>query len=111
MALKDIDVQTHIGVPDIERKTEQQILVSLEIFHPIAPVAKGDDLEQGIDYAAVTQDITELGKQERKTIERFAEDIATMILTKHKPEGGVRVTVTKMPDLLLESASVTIRRP
>ncbi len=109
--LQNISVPTHIGVPEVERKTEQTILVSVKLFHSLKTIGQSDDITKGIDYASVTADIVELGKTERKTVERFAEDIAAVLLKNYKPEGGVEVTVAKNPDLPLQSASVTILRP
>ncbi len=109
--LSNIAVRTRIGVPDNERKTPQDILITIELFHPLVSTATSDTLGEGIDYAEITADIVSLAGTERKTIERFAEDIASAILQKFKPQGGMRVTVTKKPMLPLESASVTIQRP
>lgn len=109
--LRNIEVSTRIGVPHAERRNNQTILVTVELLHAIKAVADADDVGVGIDYAGVTDEVLRLAKTERKTIERFAEDIAEAILKHWKPEGGVRVTVTKKPDLPLESASVTIQRP
>lgn len=109
--LKNIAVRTHIGVPDGERKTAQEVLITIELFHPLQPTATSDALTEGIDYAEITAAIISLADTERKTIERFAEDVASGILQIFKPQGGVRVTVTKKPLLPLESASVTILRP
>lgn len=109
--LHNISVWTRIGVPDAERKNTQQILVTAELLCPLQKIALSDDIAEGIDYAQLVLEVQELAKNERKTIERFAEDISASILQKFKPEGGVRITVTKKPDLPLESASVTIVRP
>lgn len=109
--LKNIRVRTCIGVPDDERKNAQDILVTVELLHPLQKTGASDDIENGIDYATVTEEVMTLAKTERKTIERFAEDIASAILQKFKPQGGVCITVAKKPLLPLESASVTIQRP
>lgn len=109
--LKNIRVRTHIGVPDDERTSSQDVLVTIELLHPLQRIGTSDDIQNGIDYAKVTEEVMTLAKTERKTIERFAEDVAKVILEKFKPEGGVKVTVTKKPMLPLESASVTIVRP
>ena len=109
--LSNISVWTHIGVPDGERRIAQHILVSVELFCPLKNVSQRDDISVGIDYAKVTEAIQALAKTERKTIERFAEDIAAHLLMRCRPQGGVKVTVMKKPDLPLESASVTIARP
>ncbi len=109
--LHNISVWTRIGVPKIERETQQELKVTIELLHPTKKVALQDDVKQGIDYAEVVECVKELAKTERKTIERFAEDIAKIILKKFKPEGGVQVTMTKKPTLPLENVSVTIHRP
>lgn len=109
--LRCIRVVTRIGVPNDERKKPQEVLVTLELFQSLKNIAQTDSVTDGIDYAKVTEEVLMLGKTERKTIERFAENIASVLLKKFKPEGGVCITVTKKPDLPLESASVTITRP
>lgn len=109
--LQDIRVWTRIGVPADERTREQCLLVSIELFHPTQAVSKNDNVTAGINYDDVVEEIQTLAKTERRTIERFAEDIAHAILKKYKPEGGMKVRVAKKPDLPLESASVTIFRP
>lgn len=111
ISLRHIEVRTQIGVPDAERAKPQRLLIDLELFQSTSDVAKTDDLRKGIDYDAVTRAVVELGKTERKTVERFAEDVASMILATFKPTGGVTVSVWKNPDLPLESACVTIHRP
>jgi FolB domain-containing protein len=111
ISLERIGVQTRIGVTAAERKKEQLIEVSIDVLSSTLPVAVSDDVTKGIDYALITEAILECAKTERKTIERFAEDIAAMILYKFEPKGGVKVTVTKKPDLPLESVRITIARP
>ena len=109
--LQDITIQTHIGVPASERATEQTMHVSVELFHGLDKVGTSDDVRLGIDYQSVTEEILSLAKTERKTVERFAEDVAAALIKKFKPEGGVKITVKKTPPLPLASASVTIQRP
>ncbi len=110
LCLKDIEVWTHIGVPDAERVLPQLLLVTIELYGDLKKVSTSDDLAQGIDYQRVTNAVVQLGIIKRKTIEHVAEDIATMILQTFSPE-SVKVTVSKKPDLPLASASVTICRP
>lgn len=110
ISLKDIEVWTRIGVPDAERARAQRLLVSVVLSCALQEVGMSDNIAKGIDYAAVTMAIVALGATERKTVERFAEDAASLILTTFKLE-SVTVTVTKRPDLPLQSASVTVIRP
>ncbi len=109
--LEHIEVPTRIGIDEAERASEQTLLVTVELLHPMKDAAQSDDLTKGIDYARVTMEVVKLGITERRTVERFAEDAAAMLLREFKPAGGVKVTVRKTPSLPLQSASVTIVRP
>lgn len=108
--LKDIDVWTRIGVPEAERQKQQRLLISIELFLDLKTTGESDDVHTSINYKDLTEAVVTLGDTERKTIERFAEDAAALILKQFRPQ-SVRVTVLKKPDLPLESASVTIVRP
>jgi dihydroneopterin aldolase len=94
LIIHDLELWTRIGVPEEERKTEQRILVTIELFGDLSSVAKSDDVTRGIDYEQLTNDVRSLATTERKTIERLAEDIAAMILTSYKPQ-SVKVSVWK----------------
>lgn len=109
--LQSIRVSTHIGVPDAERTRAQILSVDIELFHPAKPVAVSDDVSKGIDYDTVTQTVLALAATERKTVERFAEDIAVELLRTFSPAGGVKVSVTKTPNLPLKDIRITIVRP
>jgi len=108
--IQDLEVSTHIGVPDAERATEQMLKVSVWIHADCSKAAKSDDVADTIDYAEVAVNIQKLGKTERKTVERFAEDIAQMILDDFTPE-SVSVSIDKfiLPDA--QRVAITINRP
>ena len=89
LSLRNIRVQTRIGVPVEERKAPQELLISLEFLHPIETVAKSDDSASGIDYDSVIRCVQSIATTERKTIERFAEDLADALLKQFKPDGGI----------------------
>jgi len=109
LCIDSLEVWTHIGVPDDERKKEQRLLISVELCTDLRPTGVSDDVKQSINYWDVSQRIKELAKIERKTIERFAEDVATMILSEFK-QHSVKVSVTKfaLPDA--KSVSAIIER-
>lgn len=109
LTITDLELWTRIGVPDEERQTEQRILVTIELLGDLSPVGKTDDVSKGIDYETLTNDVRALTKTERKTIERFAEDIAGMILKSYKPE-SVKVSVFKQPLPGIKGITATIER-
>lgn len=108
--ISSIELRTRIGVPEKERTQEQALHVSVELFLNTKESARDDDFTKSIDYERVTNDIYALGKTERKTIERLAEDIADMILTKYKPE-SVKVSVWKDVIPNTKGVCITIMRP
>jgi len=110
ISIEDIPCWTHIGVPAEERKHEQCVDVSVVLFLDTKDAAKSDSVQKSIDYAMVADRILELAKEERKTIEKFAEDIATELLRKWKPT-SVNVSVTKRPLPTMQSVTLTIVRP
>ncbi len=108
--ISELRIATHIGITDAERAHEQTLLVSVSIFLDTTKAGKTDAIEDTIDYAAVANTIGTIGKTERNTIEKFAEDTAQMILGDFGAP-SVEVTVSKhvLPDA--KNVSVTITRP
>lgn len=72
--IKDLEVLTHIGVPDSERKNEQKLLITIE-----CDTETSDNDEMTIDYEKIVNAIRDLSKLERKTLEKFCQDIADML--------------------------------
>ncbi len=109
LTITDLELWTHIGVPKAERDAEQRLLVTVEMTLDTVAAAKSDDVKKSINYVDVTEDLKALAQTERKTIERFAEDAARLILRKYKPCSAT-VTVRKFPLLPASGVSLTITR-
>jgi FolB domain-containing protein len=110
LSINDLELWTHIGVPEEERRIEQRVLVSIELSTDLSPVGKNDDVTKGIDYEKIVADVRELAQTERKTIERLAEDIAETVLLKYQSK-SVKVSIQKNPLPGVRGACVTIERP
>ena len=110
LTITDLELWTHIGVPEEERKGEQRLLVTLELIYDAGKVAMEDDVAKGIDYEVLVRDIRVCAKGERRTIERLAEDIASMIREKYHPE-QCAITVKKYILPGVREVSITIVRP
>lgn len=110
LTLTDLEVQTRIGVPDHERREPQRLLVSVELAADAAKIARDDAVDATTDYARICGAIQDLAATERQTIERFAEDIAALLLEKFTTH--VTVAVKKFPHNLplLSEASIRITR-
>jgi|SRR3989338_10989435 len=110
ITIHNLELRTHIGVPEEERAQEQRLLVSVEMNVDTKAAAKTDDVSKSIDYDRVSEELKKLAKTERMTIERFAEDAATMILDQFKPK-SVTVSVKKFAVPGSDFVAIEIRRP
>jgi len=109
ITISDIELWTHIGIPEQERGLEQRLLVSVTMdFEQNA--GKSDDVSDSLDYEKVVIAIRELSTTERKTIEKLAEGIASKVLQDFQPD-LVTVTVKKFILPGTKDVSLTITRP
>ena len=105
--IEDLEVQFHVGVPNLERSQPQRLLFCVEMTHDFTPAAKSDDLAGTIDYYAVSRRIIEMGKNRQwKLIEALASEVAEMILVEFKP-ASVAVEVKKM--ILSDARYVSVK--
>ena len=109
LTITDLEIWSHIGVSDSERITDQRLLVTIEMMLDSRIAAKSDDVKKSINYFDVCEDVKKLALTERKTIERFAEDVAQMILKMHKPD-TVTVSVKKFAIAETAHVSLTVTR-
>lgn len=109
ITITDLVLETRMGVPEEERRSPQKVLMTVVLHLRLEDAGRHDDVRRTVDYDAVCRDLRALAGTERKTIERLAEDAATMILRRYQPE-SVDVTVTKFPPIGAASVQCTIRR-
>ena len=98
--LKDIRVQTIVGVWDWERQMPQTVSIDLELGADVRRAAETDNIESTLDYRAVAKRVSGFVAESRfQLIESMAEGIAEIVtgefavpwvkVTVHKP-GAVR---------------------
>ena len=80
--IRNLEVWTHIGVPDEERKEKQKLQVSLSLkTYNVAKAAAADDLALSTNYFAVSERTKEIAAERpRKLIETLAEDLAQKLI-------------------------------
>jgi dihydroneopterin aldolase len=78
----DLEVFSHLGVGDEERREAQRLLVSAEMsVATFAHAAKTDDLSRTVNYFDVAQRIQLVAaRRPRKLLETLAEELATELL-------------------------------
>ena len=107
--IKDQKISCFIGVPDEERKTSQELLISCTMVPRVGFETVADDIDLTIDYHAVSLRIEEVAqKHERKLIETLAEDIAHTILEEFEV-GQVSIKIKKfiLPNTSYVGVSIT----
>lgn len=110
--VKQLKLETIIGLHPWERVVRQRVLVDLEMEVDIVKATQTDDLEFVVNYAEVCERVTRLADAGQfKLLETFVERIAEMILNDFAVS-WVRVAVHKtdvMPQVA--SVGVQIERP
>ncbi len=106
--IEGLAVETVIGVYDWEREVSQRILVDLDMAWDNRRPAATDDVQDALDYAAVSERITRcLQELKPKLLERAAEAVADMLRTEF---GVERLTLTlRKPGAVPAAASVGVR--
>ena len=95
IVVRDLRVETHIGVTEEERATPQTVLIDLDIGVDLRPAGNSDDLTDTIDYSAVTGEVAALAAAEStQLLEHLAERIAEVLLS-HSGVMTVTVDIAK----------------
>ncbi len=93
--LKDLRVQTIVGVWDWERQMPQTVSIDLEMAADVGSAADTDELEDTLNYKGVAERVVSLVEESRfKLVETMAERIAETIMTEFSVP-WVRVSVHK----------------
>ncbi|MDR9407029.1 MAG: dihydroneopterin aldolase [Spiribacter sp.] len=79
--INGLELRAVIGVHDWERAFAQRLRIDLALEADIQPAAASDGLNDAIDYAALSERITDYTQQTQfALIEALAEQIATLAL-------------------------------
>lgn len=93
--LRDLRVDTIIGIFDWERTTRQVVGIDLEMAADVARAAATDSIEDALDYKAISKRLIDfVGASSFQLVETLAEEIARVV----REEFGVpwvRVTLSK----------------
>ena len=106
--IKNLQVETIIGIFDWEREVRQVVSIDLEMEFDNKKAAKSDDIKDALDYKKIGKRVSGyVEKSKHKLVERLAEQIAKIIL-KEFPVSSVIISVMK-PGAMRGSESVGIR--
>ncbi len=78
--LKDLKIETVIGVYDWEREIKQTVILDLEMGFDIRQAARSDDLTDTLNYKAVAKRLIDfVGQSDFQLVESLAEHCAQII--------------------------------
>jgi len=80
--LRDLRVETIIGIYDWEREIRQTVVIDLEMGADIRRAAETDAIEDTLDYKAIAKTVIAFVEQsEFQLVETLAERVAELILS------------------------------
>ncbi len=78
--IRDLRVDTIIGIYDWEREVRQTISLDLEMACDIRRAAETDDIQYALNYKAVSKRlIAYLEKRDAQLVESLAEEVAALV--------------------------------
>lgn len=93
--IRDLRVETIIGIFDWERETKQTVAIDLDMAANIARAAASDDIADTLDYKAVSKRlIAFIGDSSFQLVETLAERISDIVRDEFDVP-WVRVTLNK----------------
>jgi dihydroneopterin aldolase len=94
--LRDLRLETLIGVEPHERAAPQEVLVTFELEADLEPAAASDDLARAVDYAALAGLAKEHAEAARfRLLEALAGSLASLALDRFRLVTAVTVRVEK----------------
>lgn len=79
--IRDLEVDTVIGIYDWERKIQQTIRIDLDMATDIRKAAETDDIEYTLNYKAVAKRIIRhVSESKVELVETLAEQIAAIVM-------------------------------
>lgn len=79
--IRDLQIETVIGIYDWEREIKQTVSLDLEMAHDIRRAAQTDNIEDTLNYKAVAKRlIAFIGESEFLLVETMAERCADIVL-------------------------------
>ena len=94
--IRDLRIETVIGIYDWERKIKQTVIFDLEMGADISRAADSDAIEDTLNYKAVSKRLIEFTEQsEFQLVETLAERCASIVMNEFQVP-WVRLTLNKI---------------
>ena len=78
--IRDLRIETIIGIYDWEREVKQTVSLDLEMAHDIRQAAETDDIQYALNYKSIAKRLIGFIEQsEFLLVERMAEEVANIV--------------------------------
>ncbi|MDG0969418.1 MAG: dihydroneopterin aldolase [Porticoccaceae bacterium] len=78
--IRDLRIETIIGIYDWEREVKQTVSLDLEMAHDIRQAAQTDDIQYALNYKSIAKRlIAFIEESEFLLVERMAEEVAGIV--------------------------------
>ena len=93
--LRDLEVDTTIGIFEWEKRIKQKVRIDLEMGTDITKAAASDSIEDTLDYKAISKRVAQFVEDSRyELVETLIEKVAEILLNEFNIT-WVRVTISK----------------
>ncbi|MDX1610456.1 MAG: dihydroneopterin aldolase [Halofilum sp. (in: g-proteobacteria)] len=93
--LRDLRVETIIGIFEWERTTRQVVAIDLEMAADVARAAASDSIDDALDYKSISKRLIDfVSSSSFQLVETLAEEIARIVREEFRVP-WVRVTLSK----------------
>jgi len=93
--IRDLRIDTTIGIYDWEREVRQTVSLDLEMATDISAAARSDDIQYALNYKAVAKRIiAHVESSDCLLVERLAEEVADLVLAEF-PVPWLRLRLSK----------------
>jgi dihydroneopterin aldolase len=108
--IEQLEVSTHIGVPEKERGAPQRLTASISFwpYHEAGDLA--DKIENAVNYSAVVEEAKNFARDQSVNLIETLADRLAMHLMKHFRMQKVTIELRKFPFEDAKYVSVTITR-
>lgn len=114
ISIRDLRVETHVGVTKEERARTQTVVISIDIEADLVAAGQSDAITDTVDYDRVATQVADLVRtSESALLERLGEKIVDLVMRYDRVE-GVTVEISKERPPIDEDVGavvVTLERP
>ena len=108
--IEQLEVSTHIGVPEEERRAPQRLTVSISFWPYRDPGDLADKIENAVNYSAVVEETKNFVRDQSVNLIETLADRLAMHFLKHFRIQKVPIELRKFPFENAKYVSVTVTR-